>query len=527
MNWEKQDLILAQALFRRMQVEASSNRQLEAAASLFASARLGHLCLFASSMAFENFSSALLQEGSLSSVPNVPIIRQDNRYYLRKNFLYENHLLEHCRRLYETPLPDFFDQEKLALSIQELKTAGVLTESQAEAISFIAKRSFSCLCGGPGTGKTYTAGHLIRLFFAARKQELKPKMRLCIAAPTGKAAFHLRSVFESQGALDPAFEVETATLHRLLRQHPGLKKEAKPKYSLDADVVLIDEASMVDIPLLARLLSQIGQRTILILIGDPDQLPPVNAGGLFKEMASHFGAFLKQSMRIDDHSLYMLADTVKRGDADAFLGLLPQFAYPSLFSPNLKEIVYKWIAPYVHSEMPDPNIAFAHYGKRRLLNAMRQGPYGSDYFNQQLFSILCSVTQFWAVPILAIANDPHEQLYNGVGGILIGKGKEILKAYFPDLIAGGLKQYRTPPPYEIAFCLSIHKSQGSEFQEVLALFPEGSENFGKEALYTAITRVKKRFQYLGSDAVMNAMISRGTYSNTGFSFRWNNTTYQK
>jgi len=154
--------------------------------------------------------------------------------------------------------------------------------------------------------------------------------------------------------------------------------------------------------------------------------------------------------------------------------------------------------------------------------------FGIDELNRQILSEIRRRIQpgeWWAIPILITSNEPRLDLYNGSCGILIGKsrGGVVLRegvAYFPDFEKGGIRSFSTLPPFEVAFCLSIHKSQGSEFERVLALFPPGSEHFGREALYTAATRAKKELKLVGDLEILKKMIVKRSLKVSGFTERY-------
>ncbi len=176
--------------------------------------------------------------------------------------------------------------------------------------------------------------------------------------------------------------------------------------------------------------------------------------------------------------------------------------------------------PIVSLSEPDPRVSFETYNRFRILNPIRQGPYGTDALNKQIFQILKNTGKWWAAPILATANDPFSEIYNGVSGILIGRGYKEEAAYFPKPSCKEMRRFSSPPPFELSFCLSIHKAQGSEFEEILALFPRGSEVFGREALYTAITRAKKNIQIQGDWETIQKMVRTSSRMMSGFSTRF-------
>jgi exodeoxyribonuclease V alpha subunit len=262
------------------------------------------------------------------------------------------------------------------------------------------------------------------------------------------------------------------------------------------------------------------------LMGDPDQLPPVDTGSLFGEMASSFGIFLEKSLRTEEAHLQDLASLIRRGDHQELLRIVtsdhPSFVHlPWKFDSDLSQKLYREIDPILSFEKPDPQKAIEKYQRCRILNALRQGPFGVDHLNNQIFHLLeqrKQKGQWWAIPILITVNDSRSQLYNGTSGVLIGQNLKDAVAYFPDDAGTGVRAL-SPPAYEMAFCLSIHKSQGSEFEEVLSLFPEGSENFGREALYTAATRSKKRLKIAGHLEVLQKMLSQHSRKRSGFSER--------
>jgi len=462
-------------------------------ARLMAASRAGNLCQTEAELGIgvSSFPSQILEEGQ-SLYPKAPVVRWKNRYYLQKNWVYETHIIQHVLRL-RGKIPSWLDLKRFEENLGS--ASGKLLPSQARAVRSSAEQGISFISGGPGTGKTYTAAHLVKLLFASMKKEA---FHVCVAAPTGKAASHLRSTLEAHGCSDPDLHIEASTLHKLLKLRPGSNRLFSGD-KIDADLIIADEASMIDVSLMAHLFEAAGDETLLVLIGDPNQLPPVDAGSVFPELSERFGIKLDRCMRTEDLGLQSLAEAVLRGDAEALFQI-----QPISNDPVSSEILYREIDPIVSAGEPDPQKCLEDYGRFRVLNAVRQGPQGTDSLNAELFEKLKKTGKWWAAPILATVNDSFTEIYNGMSGLLIGRGGKTDAAYFPDT-GGALRKYPIPPPYELAFCLSIHKSQGSEFDEVLALFPEGSEHFGREALYTAITRAKKRLQIQGDQEILRRM----------------------
>ncbi|HLB52373.1 MAG TPA: AAA family ATPase [Chlamydiales bacterium] len=492
--------------------EAESEKGI-ALTKLMAASRQGALCASKEklSLAIDTLPASILEEG-IELFPKTPVVHHQGFYYIQRNWVYETHIVQEVKRLYSQTSPTWLDKEKFEKELENLP----LLPAQKNAICKASSRSFLVLCGGPGSGKTYTASYLIALLSAALKRSEKGSLRIMLAAPTGKAASHLHAAIQKRGVSE---HLEATTLHRLLQLSPGQEKLFTHR-PIDADVILVDEASMIDISLMAHLLESVGEETFLVLIGDPHQLPPVEGGSLFLEIAHLFGAYLDQCMRTEEQELQSMAHAVKMKDSETFFQLLSQEKKALSWVASLnKEDLFEWVQPFFSEEMPDPEAALASYHHRRILSPIRKGKEGIESLNAFLFEKVSSSKLYWAVPILAIANDSWTGIYNGMNGILIGKGREILTTWFPDPITGKMRSFSPEPPYEIAFCLSIHKSQGSEYEEVFALFPQGSESFGKEGLYTAITRARKKLWLCGSKETISEIIRTSVRTESNFTKR--------
>jgi exodeoxyribonuclease V alpha subunit len=454
--------------------------------ALVHSAKQGHLC-----DAIEESSwipKALWSEGDKAT----PLVAHNQKLYLQKNWALESLLLN--KLLSFSTFPSDFSAQ-IPLHLQPAQKSAILKALGQKCAIFT---------GGPGTGKTFTASCFIRIL----AENSTTPYKVAIAAPTGKAAAHLEAALRSQGPLPSSLQVESTTLHRLLKLGPSTQRLIE-KYEISADLVVVDEASMLDTLLMLHLFNAIGPNTRLLLLGDPDQLPPIEGGGLFADMAELIGSKLERSMRTDDHGLLALASNIKRG-TDLSIPLVPC----ELFTSSL----HKKVPNPIYSTAPDPAQCLQSHSSSRILTALRQGPYGADALNQQLlahFQQKARPDEWIALPILITQNDPNRHLYNGTTGVLIRKN-----AYF--LGTDGIRSFpeATLPHYEIAFCLSVHKSQGSEFDEVFALFPPGSELFGKEALYTAVTRARKKVTLISDDITVKALLSLSSRTRSGFKERF-------
>jgi exodeoxyribonuclease V alpha subunit len=218
-------------------------------------------------------SKLLTIDCEITKTPLTPICRWNNLLYLQKHWVYESLFLHHFNRLVE---------QKPSMQAECLEIDGLLAE-QAQAVRSAAQNSLTIITGGPGTGKTYTAGYLIKMLL---EQATKSELNIALAAPTGKAAANLQASLRRalQGSTAP-FDLSAKTLHSLLKIH-----RRNPFGSFDAfhphsaDVILVDECSMIDVKMMAQLFSVVKSGARLILLGDKDQLPPVEAGSLFADI---------------------------------------------------------------------------------------------------------------------------------------------------------------------------------------------------------------------------------------------------
>lgn len=316
-----------------------------------------------------------------------------------------------------------------------------LEVAQNKAVQTALHSSLTVIAGGPGTGKTFTAKKII--------EQIPSDHKIAIAAPTGKATERLRSKL--------ATTMFASTLHKLLHNAT----------LLPYDVLLVDEASMIDVEMMARLLSSIKPGAHLILLGDPNQLPPVEGGDPFAQMVDDkriSSVILTECRRTDHPEILALAEAVRIGDFEQTIELLQKNLQPLPTPTELTNLL-------------DPQ-------SECILTPLRQGPHGSDALNA-----LFHKTATDPRPILITRNDPTLELFNGDQGFLEGE-----LAFFEGRDPIPLHML---PPFGWRYVLSVHKSQGSEAPFVTLLLPEGSERFGRKMLYTAITRAQKKVRLFG------------------------------
>jgi len=354
---------------------------------------------------------------------------------------------------------------------------------------------------------------------------------------------------------------EAVTLHRLLGYRPG---RATPRHGagnpLHLEVLVVDEASMVDLPLMARLLAALPDCARLILLGDKDQLASVEAGrvlgdlcgrdrapgyspGLCAEITAVAGdrpapatapgpdlgdriLVLRESRRFGkDSGIGALARAVNRGDADAALRILTDDRYSDvgLEAPRpqvLAALIRQRLVPVLRQVVtsPDPQAALSVLDRIRILCVLRSGPHGVDHLNERLAQTLEAAGlirrdgEFYAGrPIILTTNDHALRLYNGdVGLVLADPGSGgALRVFFAT--TEGVRRILPSrlPAHETVYAMTVHKSQGSALDEVLLVLPETeSRALTRELLYTGITRARKQVRLLATEERLRAAIAR-------------------
>jgi len=440
-----------------------------------------------------------------------PLLYKENGcYYFQRHWRCEKTFLTHFLRLKQSIPSLAVDSNVLSSFLSTMKAEGRLLEEQAAAISNAATHSLSILCGGPGTGKTYTAGILLKALWAGISEERRKYVSIAIAAPTGKAAMNLQLSLQKALGNDPHFpSVKAKTLHSLLGRELTTG-------SLEASIIIVDECSMVDVALMAKLFAAVRSGARLLLLGDPFQLPSVEAGSLFADIvdackgSAHL-TLLHRSMRTEMKSILSFASAVNEGNVDAALACLDSdstiehFPIDEDSRKTVKQLVKTALPHFSHRfvDHQDPMALLQEFSKYRILSPLRQGPLGVNQLNALFLKTLAAKhvegTPF-AAPIMITSNHYKLDLFNGEVGLLVRKSDPFSPFEIGDYALFPPKEGEAPrkvpavllPPFEYAYCLSVHKSQGSEFEEVVFLLPQGAEVFGREGLYTAITRAKTK-----------------------------------
>lgn len=441
------------------------------------------------------------------------------------------------------------------------------TDWQVVAAISAALNRFSVITGGPGTGKTTTVTKILALISSQNNSQNK---RIVLAAPTGKAANRLSESIKN-AKLDLNLEPEIAkqipdevmTLHRLLRASPGKATffyNARNK--LDLDLLVVDEASMIDLAMMAKLMQALPEHAQVILLGDMNQLASVESGSVLadicavgmrsgpsqkrldflqqefdiqtsveslQEQSSAFNPLgdsvvsLKKSYRFDSSSgIGVLATATNENQPDNFFGAFSDSNYSDIYwhgvdAQTLQVSIDKIdLAPYknyLQSESAEQ--ALQRLAKFQVLCPMRDGVFGVNNLNRLIQNrlqrsglIQVAGNLFHGQPIMITENNYKVGLYNGDVGI-IWRDDGQLKAYFPEP-GGGVKRLLLAklPAFETVFAMTVHKSQGSEFESVLIISPDNYAEFlTRELLYTAITRARKTVSIWGNEDVIRKTIA--------------------
>ncbi|WP_137886058.1 exodeoxyribonuclease V subunit alpha [Pseudomonas sp. 2FE] len=487
---------------------------------------------------------------SLVGLPGAfaPLILDGERLYLARYHAYETQLAEQL--LARGGASPEIDETLLAEGLTRLfarNSAQVGPDWQRLAAAQAVRRNLAVISGGPGTGKTST---VVRLLAALLEQPGGSRLAIGLAAPTGKAAARMAEAIRTakaelpvSDAIKAALPEEARTLHRLLGSRgdsPRVRHNAASPLPLD--VLVVDEASMVDLALMAKLVDALPANARLILLGDKDQLSAVEAGAVFAELcegsgfAAHTAAALQrltgQSVAVQtprsrlgdavvllthshrfagDSGIGELARRINGGDAAGTLNLLKEgradLAWQSQPAPAaLLDRLEQGYAPYLAAARTgDPTESFQAFNAFRALTAQREGPWGVAGINEALearikrrFGLPSRERWYPGRAVMVRQNDYALGLFNGDIGICLAR-EHGLRVYFES--AGEAEHSFRPfsparlPSHDSAFAMTVHKSQGSEFSEVLLALPETpSPLLTRSLLYTGITRAKHRVE---------------------------------
>lgn len=464
-------------------------------------------------------------------------------------------------------------------SIVQSELGDFKPDGQRIAAATAVLQSLAIISGGPGTGKTTTITRMLAIYLQMQvhnNQDSAPV--ICLAAPTGKAAARLSesismardSLAVSEG-IKKLIPDQGTTLHRLLGARPG---QSTFKYNADnplhLDLLVVDEASMIDLPLMASLLAALPEHARLILIGDKEQLASVEAGSVLGDLCSipiglvgsesmaallyqtcqlpvakatrvqpfaDSVAFLKHSYRFSkDSGIGALASAVNMGDSEQLKTVLAAGyedlqRIPVSIGGNDQLIQhmldkYKRYLRAVASGF-EPTDVLKEFSAFRILCGLRKGTFGVEALNNNFEKEaqsrgLISLNGRWypGRPVMITRNDRSLRLYNGDIGIALEDAEtQQLKVWFEQ--GGELVSYSTSrlPQHETVFAMTVHKSQGSEFDDVTLVLAEEAKVIRRELVYTGITRAKKHCALYGSLKTIISSIEKPTTRMSGLAAR--------
>ena len=517
--------------------------------------------------------------------PHAPLVLEGGLLYLRRYREYERALALGLQRIATQPVPET-GIEPLAPLFARLFPQATHDDRQARAAALALRHALLLVTGGPGTGKTTTTARLLVLLVAQALHAGRASPRIALAAPTGRAAERMaESVRQAVQALAAmgvdadllaALPTSGTTLHRLLGTIPD-----SPRFRHDGDnplpfdVVVVDEASMIDLPLMAKLVDAVASGTRLVLLGDPDQLPSVEAGDVlaailgavgegdamergdvdvlrpllgdgdktsvlaqeggearFPGIRVHLQRGWRQSEALD---LAPLAAAVREGDADAALAQLRAGTLSNVhFHEGLADpLELQRDALLAHfralGHAATPADALAQSTRLRLLTAVREGPQGARTLNARIERLLAEGGGAGRAPqghfqgqlLIVTENSYRHRLFNGDIGVCMRDAAGTLVAWFPGDDAGHPRAFHPAalPAHESAFAMTVHKAQGSEFDTVWLLLPaRGNRVLSRELVYTGITRARRALHVAGSEAVIREALARhaGRWSGLGW-----------
>lgn len=442
--------------------------------------------------------------------------------------------------------PPPVDEEALAGAVARV-SGGRLSAEQRDAVLRGVHQWTTVLTGGPGTGKTTTVARLLALLADQAATRGEP-ISIALSAPTGKAAARLQEAVETElRTLDDADRervgrVEAMTLHRLL----GWKFDNSTRFRHDRgnrlkyDVVVVDESSMVELTMMARLLEAVRPQARLVLVGDPRQLTSVGAGAVLSDLVAGYEhdpaspvVSLSENFRSTDH-IKELAEALRDGDADRVLEVLRapstevEFAETDDPAAVLREdTLASALAVRRAAEAGDAAAAVAALDRHRLLCAHREGPYGVRVWNRQVErwlgeAIGQDIYGEWYVgrPLLVTSNDYALQIYNGETGAAVLREDGRIRAWISG--SGGLHDFAPGrlDAVETMHAMTIHKAQGSQAERITVLLPdEGSRLLTRELFYTAVTRAQQHVRVVGSEAAVRAAVATQAQRATGLQQR--------
>lgn len=433
-------------------------------------------------------------------------------------------------------------------------------DRQRVAAALAATEWTTIVAGGPGTGKTHTAARILALLHALHG----PSLRVALAAPTGRAAARMQEAVTRQDLGLPDGLTAT-TLHRLL----GWRRDSRSRFAHNAhrrlphDVVIVDETSMVSLTLMARLIEALRADTRLILLGDPDQLASVDAGAVLADLVARpvrrpANPALAQLVDLDgaggdepplsaqereklcggivrlrrgrrfSGAIAELADAVRRGAVDEALDLLRsgddavELCSATDLDELQRDVTASAVALREAADRGDATAARGALTAHRVLCAHRDGPQGVQHWNRLAVEWAGIAAGhrfdpdrgFPGQPLLATETDYDAGISNGDTGVILRRDDGLVAAFD----TGVLVHPSRLSGVQTAYAMTIHRSQGSQYDTVSIVLPDTSSAIlTRQLLYTAITRAQQRVRIIGSEDALRAAVERQALRASGLS----------
>jgi exodeoxyribonuclease V alpha subunit len=501
----------------------------------------GHLCLDPT-LEEEKLSPGILEPGPYlthDSKEVKPFILYKGNVYFQRYFKYETNIVQKISALVEEE--QHVRQKRKELLYQHF------SQEDVEQMLPALLNNFCIITGGPGTGKTWLIGNILCALYAQN-----PNLKVALAAPTGKAAARMNESLVRIKQECPQLPI-ASTIHRLLGTVRGsvfFRHNADNR--LEHDVVVIDESSMIDGALMAKLMDAVDPHKRLILVGDKDQLASVQAGSVFGDLckAAYKGSALEKhvirltvSRRFDSKKgIGKFSQSVLAGNTTCIEQTITHPDDELRIDTQYNENLFRsYVSDYLkYIQETDIKEALKKLSQIRVLCAVREGEYGVYKTNRRIADFLHEQTRgnsetsqrlqpspgfYHNQPIMVTANMYDLGLFNGdVGLVRYEKSGGKLYAWFPGP-DGEIKKVPTGylMGYETVFAMTINKSQGSEFDKILVLLPHQKEIriLTRELLYTAVTRAKEDVLVQGSKEVLEETVKNKISRVSGLEARLN------
>ena len=528
---------------------------------------LQHSCLDLSGQ-----PKSLVEElGNLSVVGDgqqpTPLVLKDEQLYLHRYYQYESSVAKALTARNNALTPPDHIKDQLVKYFGQ--STGAINWQQIAALQSMTQQLI-IITGGPGTGKTSTVAKILTML-----RENDKDLLIKLAAPTGKAAMRLAASIQQflvqlpQDRKD-AIPTRVQTLHRLLgMRNNGRSFRHNHDNPILADFLIVDEVSMVDLAMMHRLLDALPGHTRLLLIGDPDQLPSVDAGNVLADLCrdrpgftSKFSTLARELLAVDlpvskkqhslsnamchfetsfrfsrDRGIGQLADHIQSGNSNLASSdddEVRVFTLESLSADKLRGAITSYFLEYetlMHDSTFDASALLSKFELTRILCPFRDGDLGVEALNEVIENHLEAkglkpIDQrfYHGRPVIIMRNDYNLELFNGDVGICLNDPEDKqMKTAFIDA-TGTVKLYLASrlPPHETCFAMTIHKSQGSEFDHVTLILPDPSspatrQLLTRELIYTAITRARLSIAIYANETTWTGALARSAKRMSGLS----------